>query len=188
MIANAFEEGPLLLEISEYQDKWVRMFELERERLKEALGDFAVRIDHVGSTSVQGMTAKPIVDIQISVRNLHPMSAYKGVMERLGYTHLSDSPPGDHIYPLFHAPATWPHTYHVHFCELGGDEEWRHLAFRDWLRRHPEARKEYSELKASLAAETDLRDPSALDWYADGKSAFVESIERACRELGYVVE
>jgi len=186
--ATVFEEGPVLLEVSEYQDKWLHMFELEKARLKAALGDFAARIDHVGSTSVQGMHAKPIVDIQISVRDLHPISAYKGMMEDLGYTHLSDSPPGDHIYPLFHTPATWPHTYHVHFCELGGDEEWRHLAYRDWLRRHPEAQKEYSDLKMRLAAEADLRDPSAMDRYADGKSTFIEVIERACREDDYVVE
>jgi GrpB-like predicted nucleotidyltransferase (UPF0157 family) len=185
---TVFEEGPPLLEMSEYQDNWVLMFEQEKARLEAALGDFAVRIDHVGSTSVQGMTAKPVIDIQISVRDLHPISAYKDVMQRLGYTHLSDSPPGDHIYPLFHFPATWPHTHHVHFCELGGHEEWRHLVYRDWLRRHPEARKEYSDLKVRLAAQTDLRDPSAMDRYADGKSAFVEAIEHACRENAYVVE
>lgn len=188
MSATVFEEGSFFLEVSEYQDQWVQMFELEKERLRAALGDFATRIDHVGSTSVPGMNAKPIVDIQISVRELHPISAYKGVMERLGYTHLSDSPPGDHIYPLFHTPATWPHIYHVHFCELGGNEEWRHLAYRDWLRSHPEARQEYSDLKKRLAAETDLRDPSALDRYADGKSVFIDSIERACRESAYVVD
>lgn len=188
MSADVSKEGPRSLEISDYQDEWARMFEEEEQRLKTALGSFAARIDHVGSTAVQGMAAKPTVDIQISVGELHPISAYKGVMQNLGYTHLSDSPPGDHIYPLFHFPATWPHTYHVHFCRLGGNEEWRHLVYRDWLRNHPEARREYSDLKKRLAENTDLRDPAALDRYADGKSAFVESIERACRENAYIVK
>jgi GrpB-like predicted nucleotidyltransferase (UPF0157 family) len=174
--------------MSEYRGEWVQIFEEEKARLKGALGDFAVRIDHTGSTAVKGMAAKPIVDLQISVRGLHPISGYKGVMESLGYTHLSDSPPGDHLYPLFHMPATWPHTYHVHFCELGGHEEWRHLAYCDWLRRHPEAREQYSELKRRLAAATDTRDPVAMARYVDGKSEFVETIERACRENGYLVE
>lgn len=182
------QDAPPLLEMSEYRDHWVEMFEAEKARIKAAFGDFADRVDHVGSTSIPGMKAKPIIDIQISVRNLHPMEGYKEVMRRLGYIHLSDSPPGDHIYPLFHMPATWPHTHHVHFCELGGDEEWRHLAYRDRLRADPEARAAYSKLKTRLADATDLSDPDALDRYADGKSEFVEAIERACREDGYVVE
>jgi len=182
------QKSTKLLEISEYRPEWEHMFELEKGRLAVAFGSFAVRIDHVGSTAIEGMRAKPIVDIQISVRELHPISAYKDVMQDLGYTHLSDSPPGDHIYPLFHRPATWPHTHHVHFCELGGDEEWRHLAFRDWLRSHPEDQRKYSDLKVRLAAETDLEEPSALNRYAHGKSEFVESVERACRENGSVVK
>lgn len=182
------EAGPDLLEISEYREEWVRMFEQESARLREALGDFAVRIDHVGSTSIPGMAAKPVVDIQISVRGLHPMAAYKQTMLDLGYTHLSDSPPGDHIYPLFHMPETWPHTHHVHFCEADGDEEWRHLAYRDLLRGDAQLRQQYSDLKKSLAAETDLREAGAMDRYATGKSDFVDSVERMCRERGYIVE
>lgn len=106
-MSTTVQDIPDRLEMSDYKDHWVRMFESEKARLESALGDIAERVDHVGSTSIPGMAAKPIIDIQISVRNLHPMDGYKEVMQRLGYTHLSDSPPGDHIYPLFHMPATW---------------------------------------------------------------------------------
>jgi GrpB-like predicted nucleotidyltransferase (UPF0157 family) len=178
---------PQALEMSPYDSRWPAMFQQEKERIAKELGDIAVRIDHVGSTAVPGMTAKPIIDIQISVKVLHPMTPYKKILLSLGYTHLSDSPPGDKIYPLFHRPAAWPHTHHIHVCELGQDEEWRHLAYRDLLIANSDIREEYSAIKMKLAQACDLRDPDALSRYATGKSAFVDAIEEKCRRDGYTV-
>lgn len=178
---------PQLLEISAYNDAWPTMYEEEKQRLIEALGNIIARIDHTGSTSIPGMSAKPIIDIQISLDGLHPISRYKNLMLDLGYTHLSDSPPGDALYPLFHMPAEWPHTHHVHFCELGGNEEWRHMAYRDWLRERPEECARYSALKIGLAQNTDLRDPNSMPRYASGKSEYIDSIEEACHAVGYHV-
>jgi len=141
------------VEISDYDPRWPEMFEAEAVRLREALGALARRIEHVGSTSVPGLAAKAVIDIQVSLDAVQPMDAYRPALEGLGYTHLSLPEPGDDVYPFFLRPPAWPTTHHVHCCALGGLEERKHLAFRDWLRSHPEDRLAYEDLKRRLAAE-----------------------------------
>ena len=96
------------VELSEYDPKWASMFDAEASRIREALGSFAKRIEHVGSTSVPGLAAKPVIDIQISVEKLHPMDPYKVLLEQIGYTHVPH--PDDAVYPFLHRPEIWPHT------------------------------------------------------------------------------
>jgi len=120
-----------------YDPRWPAEFEAERDRIQTALGALALRIDHHGSTAVPGLAAKPIIDVQISVERLHSIEACAADLARLGYLHVPH--PDDAVCPFFHRPDTWPHTYHVHVVEAGGDEERRTLAFRDYLRAHGEA-------------------------------------------------
>src|SRR5262249_53685003 len=136
-----------------YDPRWAADFEQERARLREALGDAAVRIDHNGSTAVPGLAAKPIIDIQLSVPRLQDAHVYARVLERLGYVHMPHA--DDDRCPFFFRPGEWPHTHHVHVVEAGGEEERRTLAFRDYLRQHPEAARQYAELKHDLAARHD---------------------------------
>src|SRR5690349_19436789 len=121
------------------------MFAAERERLTAALGGLAMRIEHNGSTSVPGLAAKPIIDIQISVVALTPLSPLVDSLAPLGYVHVPH--PDDAFCPFLHRPATWPHSHHVHLVEAGGLEERRTLAFRDYLRAHAAAAREYEQLK-----------------------------------------
>lgn len=162
------------IEIRPYDPDWPREFERERERLQGALGARARRIDHHGSTAVPGLAAKPVIDIQISVDSLHPMAAYASALAALGYTHVPHE--DDAVCPFFHRPAEWPHTHHVHVVAAGGAEERRTLAFRDYLRAHPDAAREYEALKRRLAAAHAGSDFSSRQAYADAKTAFVQQI------------
>src|SRR5262249_21294499 len=133
------------IEIVPYDSSWPIEFARERDRIRAALGTIALRIDHNGSTAVPGLSAKPIIDIQISVAALQPMGAYERPLAALGYVHVPHD--DDAWCPFFHRPAGWPHTHHVHVVVAGGGEERRTLAFRDYLRAHPEAAREYEALK-----------------------------------------
>ena len=169
------------LEIVPYDPDWPAAFDAERRRLAEVLGDLAVRIEHDGSTSVPGLAAKPVIDIQIAVKRLQPLDVYASRLESLGYTHRVH--PDDAFAPFFHRPGTWPHTHHVHVVEAGGPEERKTLAFRDYLRAHPEAAREYEALKRKLAPGYDPSIPGARQAYADAKGDFIREVtERALAE------
>ena len=137
------------LKIVPYDPRWPLAFAAEAVRLREALGPLALRIEHNGSTSIPGLAAKPIVDIQISVALLQPIAAFGTPLRAIGYVHLPD--PDDSFCPFFHRPSQWPHTHHVHVVQLGGAEERRTLAFRDYLREHGDTAREYEQFKRDLA-------------------------------------
>ncbi len=166
-----------------YDPDWPLAFVEERRRIADALGDLALRVDHNGSTSVPGLAAKPIIDIQVSVRSLEPLDSYGIGLARLGYVHVPH--PDDSFCPFFHRPATWPHTHHVHVVVAGEVEERRTLAFRDYLREHPEAAREYEKLKRRLAARHGAADIAARDAYAEAKAPFVRAITEQALAEGY---
>src|SRR5262245_17772104 len=163
-----------MIEIVPYDPRWPRAFEAERDRIRAAFGARAIRIDHNGSTAVPGLAAKPVIDIQISVETLHPVDAHAARLAALGYAHPPHAD-GDPC-PFFHRPAAWPHTHHVHLVEAGGEEERRTLAFRDYLRAHPQTARDYEALKRQLASEHRGLDAASREAYADAKSAFVERV------------
>src|SRR5215510_11920320 len=100
------------LQVVPYDPEWPRAFAAEAVRIRNALGPLAVRIDHNGSTSIPGLAAKPVIDIQVSVRSLQPIDAYQEPLQDLGYTHVAHA--DDSFCPFFHRPGGWPHTHHVH--------------------------------------------------------------------------
>lgn len=165
-----------------YDPSWPAAFEAEAGRLRQALGPLALRIDHVGSTAVPGLAAKPVIDIQISVKDLQPLEVWRPALEALGYRHVPD--PDDATYPFLHRPAAWPHTHHIHVCAAGGAEERRHLAFRDALRARPELAAAYAELKCSLAREHSAVTHESRNAYADAKTEFIAAVHMRLREPG----
>jgi GrpB-like predicted nucleotidyltransferase (UPF0157 family) len=160
--------------IVEYDPEWPIEFARERDRLMNALGAAALRIEHHGSTAVPGLAAKPIIDIQISVAHLQPLDVYGAPLERIGYVHFVHA--DDDRCPFFHRPAQWPHTHHVHVVQAGSEEERRTLAFRDCLRAHPDAARDYEALKRDLAAAFGGADADAREAYASAKSEFVTRV------------
>lgn len=168
----------ILIVISEYDENWPVLFEEEACRLRTAFGPVVRRIEHVGSTSVPGLAAKPVIDIQVSVDSLVPHGRYVAMMAALGYRHvaLGDF---DLVYPFFHKPIEWPSTHHVHLCEAAGVQEWRHLAFRNYLREHPQTAQAYETLKRQLARTHDGGTPQSMATYSLEKSGFVANVLRA---------
>ena len=171
------------LQIAPYDPAWAAAFEAERDRLARALGSLARRIDHNGSTSVVGLDAKPVIDIQISVDALQPLDAYGGPLSALGYTHMPD--PDDAVCPFFHRPQIWPHTHHLHVVQHGGDEERRTLAFRDYLRDHADVMHAYAALKHQLARHYAAADKAAREAFADAKTEFIEHVIQLALAAGY---
>jgi GrpB-like predicted nucleotidyltransferase (UPF0157 family) len=171
------------LQIVPYDAGWPLNFELERGRISGVLESIARRIDHHGSTAVPGLEAKPVIDIQVSVENLQPLRAYAEPLAGLGYIHV---PHADDVFcPFFHRPRDWPHTHHVHVVRFGGKEEERTLAFRDYLREHPDVAREYAALKRQLAAQAEAFGPESRESYANAKSAFIERTVRMALSAGY---
>src|SRR5215472_10086277 len=124
-----------MITLDPYDPAWAERFAEEAAALKAALGDLALSIEHVGSTSVPGLIAKPIIDIQVSVGSLASLKPFMHPMTRLGYTHLRDPDPVfERSYPYFHKPVRPPDSHHVHLCEADSELEARHIAFRDALR------------------------------------------------------
>jgi GrpB-like predicted nucleotidyltransferase (UPF0157 family) len=171
------------IEIVPYDPRWPGAFEAEAARLRAALKTMALRIDHHGSTAVPGLSAKPIIDIQISVATLQPLSAYGAALEGIGYVHVPH--PDDSFCPFFHRPIQWPHSHHVHVVERGAREERRTLAFRDYLRDHREVAREYEDLKRTLAAQIVAADFESQQQYADAKTDFIERVVSLAVSRGY---
>ena len=163
--------------LSDYDEGWPARFEREAERILAALpADTVVRIDHVGSTSVPGLAAKPIIDIQLSLVSMVPRSAFVDPLVALGYDWTLD--PWDDQHEYFSRSEGDDQVVHIHACEAGSDWERRHLAFRDVLRSDPDAAAAYEALKRRLAADH----PQDIMAYVDGKTGFVREIE--ARHLG----
>ena len=171
------------LDVVPYDAGWPATFEAEAIRLRTALGTLALRIDHHGSTSIPGLAAKPIIDIQVSVGALQPIAAYGERLQAIGYVHVPH--PDDSFCPFFHRPPQWPHSHHVHVVEKGGAEERRTLAFRDYLRDHDAAAGEYAHLKRHLAAQFNASHHESREAYARAKSDFIERIVATAFRSGY---
>jgi GrpB-like predicted nucleotidyltransferase (UPF0157 family) len=171
------------IEIVPYDPGWPDAFKAEAVRLRAALKTLALRIDHHGSTAIPGLSAKPIIDIQMSVAELQPLSAYGARLEAIGYAHVPH--PDDSFCPFFHRPIQWPHSHHVHVVERGGREERRTLAFRDYLRDHPEVAREYEDLKRTVAARIVAADPESQERYAVAKTDLIERVVALAVARGY---
>jgi len=154
------------VQISAYDPAWPVLFVETRARLCRALDNTALRIDHIGSTAVPGLDAKPVIDVQVSVPNLTDEAAYRPALESLGLVLRYR----DGERRFFRPPESKPRTLHVHVCESGGVAERNHLLFTAYLRAHPERRDEYAVLKRDLAR--SFRD--RREEYLAAKEPFIE--------------
>ena len=144
-------------------------FDAVSARISEALGDLAIRIEHVGSTSVPGLAAKPIIDVGVSVGALIPRAPIVERLEAIGFTFQVDPTTPEHLY--FKMNEGDVRKVQVHVSEAGSDWERRHLAFRDWLRTHPEDAAAYVDLKRRLAS----LHPNDVFTYTESKGPFIEA-------------
>jgi GrpB-like predicted nucleotidyltransferase (UPF0157 family) len=151
-----------------YTKEWERLFQAEKPRLQAAVGKVVLDIQHVGSTSIPGMVAKPIIDIAIAIENFEEAAVCVKPIEQLGYEYKGENGiPRRHYFVKGN-----PTTHHLHINEIGG-RNWKDLIlFRDYLTQHAEIAKEYAELKLTLAR----RYPTNRQSYLDGKAPFIERV------------
>jgi GrpB-like predicted nucleotidyltransferase (UPF0157 family) len=143
----------------------------ELARLTEALGPSAVRLEHIGSTSVPGLAAKPILDLLLAVASIESTEVYVDPLGELGYLFAWDPETPD--FHFFGKPPERPRSHHLHVCEAGSVHELRHLAVRDFLRAHRDEAAEYAELKRAIAA----RHPNDRLAYVEGKGDYMTDLE-----------
>lgn len=155
----------------DYHPEWPLLADAELLRIRARLGAVAARLEHVGSTAVPGLAAKPILDLQVSVPDVARQDAYVGPLTALGYLFAPD--PASLDYHFFGKPPERPRSYHLHVCEVGSAHEFRHLAVRDFLRSHPDEVGSYAALKRRVAARVGA-DRLA---YIEGKDAYVAALE-----------
>ena len=157
--------------IAPYDPEWPDLFSALGGQLRAALGRVALRIDHIGSTSVPGLAAKPIIDVQISVAALDPVDPFRLPLEGLGLVFRAANPERTKRY-FREAPGT--RRTHIHVRRAGSFSEQFALLFRDYLRAHGEDALRYAELKRQLAEQYQ----ADLHGYTDAKDPFIWEVMR----------
>lgn len=155
-----------------YDPNWVRTFQAEADEIRRILGQEVVAVHHIGSTSVPNLSAKPIVDLLVVVRDIEKIDAFNEMMSRLGY--LAKGENGIPGRRYFIKGDEVHRTHHIHIFQTGHPDIERHLNFRDYLIAHPEEAQAYGRLKQELAR----RFPTDIDSYIAGKDEFVKEIDR----------
>lgn len=152
------------LTIKPYDSSWPEQFRVLGADLREALAGLAIRIDHIGSTAVPELAAKPVLDIQISVAALEPVAAYRAPLERCGFSWRSENPD---LTKRYFREVPGRRRTHIHVRRSGSFSEQFALLFRDYLRSDPSMAAEYAAEKRRLAhvladdrhAYTEAKDP-----------------------------
>lgn len=157
--------------VVDYDPAWPTVFELLRARVWPAVADLATAIEHVGSTSVPGLAAKPVIDVDVVLRSQQDLPRAVARLATLGYAHRGDL--GIAGREAF-APPPGPPEHHLYVCPPDSPALANHLALRDRLRGHPDLAAAYGALKKRLAA-TFAHD---IDGYVDGKTAFIVGVLR----------
>lgn len=160
------------IEVKEHKEKWHQLFKEESQRISDIFGDELIDIYHIGSTSVIGLKAKPIIDIMPVVKHIEKVDSCNEQMTEIGYEPLGEN--GIKGRRFFRKGGD-NRTHHVHVFQMDNkDDINRHLAVRDFLQIHSEEAERYGNLKEKLAKQF----PSDIDSYANGKDAFVKDLEK----------
>lgn len=154
------------VEVKPYDEQWTSKFVDEANKLHDIFGTEIIEIHHIGSTSVNGLKAKPIIDIMPVVRDINLIDEFNIAMISIGYEAKGENGITGR---RFFQKGGDNRTHHIHFFELGNPEIERHLAFRDYLRSHSDVAKKYGDLKEELSK----RFPYDIESYIKGKEQLV---------------
>lgn len=169
------------IKIVDYDSRWPRLYEAERRLILNVIGQIVTRVEHIGSTAVPGLGAKPTVDIMVAVDHLRDAERCIEPLQRIGYEYQPEHEVSISERRFFRKgdPPREQH-FHLHMVELTSDFWQRHLLFRDHLRTHLEVAREYYELKKRLANKYG----SDREGYTEAKTSFIISTvakaKRAC--------
>ena len=171
MKKNSWEEVPV--EIYEYDTAWPLKFEKQKSDIMKAIGEKVAAMEHIGSTAVLGLGAKPIIDIMVGLRRLSDAKDCIEPLRRIGYEYVPKLETEIPERRYFHkGPSNMPEKhYHLHMVEVGS-EFWKvQILFRDYLRTHSDSAQEYFKLKKDLAAKHRLN----REAYTEAKTSFIKS-------------
>ncbi|MBM7583640.1 GrpB-like predicted nucleotidyltransferase (UPF0157 family) [Bacillus pakistanensis] len=156
--------------IEKYNHHWITQYENEKTNILNAIGDFIIDIQHIGSTAIPGLGAKPIIDMMAGVSHLNGFNKFIDPLHLLDYEYV---PKQEVIDRKFFRKGRWRQgTVHLHICEYKSNEWKEKLLFRDFLRAHPNKRDEYFELKKKLASKFKFDRPA----YTAAKTNFINDI------------
>ena len=151
-----------------YDSRWPELFRAEAERIVRSIAPSALHLEHVGSTAVPGLAAKPVIDLLGGIPEGASMQRYVDLLVGTGYDYRGDQGiPGREFFR-----RGTPRSYHLHLTVMGGDFWREHVAFRDALRASTQLRDEYAALKRALAE----RFPRDREAYIEGKGPFVRRV------------
>ena len=157
--------------VEPYDEAWKDDFAAIRDELEAVLNGLVLRIEHVGSTSVEGLSAKPVIDIDVVIGDRSILPEVISALESIGYSHEGDlGIPGREAFKYEGKDHLKKH--HLYVCAQDAEELKRHIAFRDYLRSDPDAVAEYSRIKEEGARLY----PDDIDKYIEHKSPFIESV------------
>lgn len=162
--------------LAESTDEWVRAYEIERKDLIKALGILPTDIEHIGSTSIQGVPAKPLIDIIVAIDSLQAVQKYRPALETMGYEYMPERVFDDRVF--FPKGPQENRTHHLSFVVRGSDGWQGPILFRDYLNSHADDRKRYADLKITLARQH----PDDREKYTAGKVEFIQDIITKAKE------
>ncbi|MGM0446107.1 MAG: GrpB family protein [Bacillota bacterium] len=157
--------------VNKYDPNWTKMYEKEANLIRDIFKDKLLEIHHIGSTSVKGLKAKPIIDIMPLVEDIKKVDKHNDEMIKIGYEPMGEYGISKRRYFRKGKDGRY---HHVHVFEIDSEHANRHLAFRDYLREHKEIAKKYGNLKEKLAQKY----PNDIESYMDGKNDFIKKHEK----------
>ena len=161
--------------LTPYSDKWKSEFEKIKNEIEAALGALCVGVEHVGSTAVEGIFAKPCIDLDVVIKDYSEFEHVKNRLAEIGYIHEGDLGIKDReAFGYFDKPHLYAH--HLYVCPKHSEELRRHITFRDYLRKTPSAVKKYSEIKEYGAKLF----PDDINKYIEYKSSCIEEMYKLC--------
>ncbi|MBO9129791.1 GrpB family protein [Bacillus sp. 165] len=163
------------VEVVPYDNKWCELFQKEAAMLKEIIPE-KIKMHHIGSTSVPGLAAKPIIDMIMEVESILKVDEWDSVLERVGYEPRGENGISGRRYFVKQSQGT--HTHHLHVFQSGDPRIKRHLAFRDYMMENCEEMEAYATLKEELA----MKFTYDIESYIAGKDAFIKEVDRKTEE------
>jgi GrpB-like predicted nucleotidyltransferase (UPF0157 family) len=164
-----------IVHLNEYDPEWNNQFDYEKKQIIDVVGNEIAAVEHIGSTSIKGLKAKPIIDIMVGVDDLNRTSTLIAHLSEIEFEYV---PKPELIDRRFFRKGSWGRgTCHLHICEFESTEWIEKLLFRDYLRKHSKAAEEYASLKSKLAAEYKYDRPA----YTQQKEPFIRDIIKKAR-------
>ncbi|OEH94187.1 GrpB family protein [Bacillus solimangrovi] len=161
-----------IVEIYDYNPDWATRYKVEKIAIMNEIEQWVLKVEHIGSTSIKGLSAKPIIDILVGIDTLEQIDALFHPLRNAGYTYVPM--PQFPNREFFRKGPKGKGTVHLHICELNGEEWFEKILFRDYLRKNPEAAREYERLKRTLA----VKYRNDRQTYTEKKVPFIKNIIR----------